>query len=320
MKLFKANRLITIATLALGLTASHLSYSAAGLQTVTATTYSSYAKTKYPILFVHGMFGYNRLGTAEFGTDYWYQILPNLARNGATVFAAQISPLESTEVRGEQLLSQVEEVIAITGQPKVNLIGHSHGGPTSRYILGTRPDLLSSITSVAGANQGSPIFTAVQDSSTVAFVSDYLITPAINFAQQSNLPSDFKASAYSVSPEGASAFNQKFSTGLPTTACSDGASKANGVYMYSWIGSSITTNLLDPDTIFTSLGHVLFNGQKNDGIVSVCSSKFGKTIRDDYAHNHYDETNQVLGLRGLFSPDPVTLYRQHANRLKRQGL
>jgi pimeloyl-ACP methyl ester carboxylesterase len=31
----------------------------------------------------------------------------------------------STEVRGEQLAQQVEEIIAITGKPKVNLIGHS---------------------------------------------------------------------------------------------------------------------------------------------------------------------------------------------------
>ena len=53
---------------------------------------------------------------------YWYQILPDLARNGSTVFAAQISPLESTEVRGEQLLTQVEEIRALTGKDKVNLI------------------------------------------------------------------------------------------------------------------------------------------------------------------------------------------------------
>ena len=29
---------------------------------------------------------------------------------------------------------------------------------------------------------------------------------------------------------------------------------------------------------------------------------------------------QLLGLRDWFSTDPVTLYRQHANRLKQQGL
>ena len=78
--------------------------------------------------------------------------------------------------------------------------------------------------------------------------------------------------------------------------------------------------MLDPDTIFTGLGPYAFDGQKNDGLVSQCSSKFGKTIRDDYKHNHFDEVNQVLGLKSMFAPDPVELYRQHANRLKLQGL
>ena len=41
---------------------------------------------------------------------------------------ASFSPFNSNEVRGEQLAQQVEEIIAITGQSKVNLIGHSQGG------------------------------------------------------------------------------------------------------------------------------------------------------------------------------------------------
>ena len=36
--------------------------------------------------------------------------------------------------------------------------------------------------------------------------------------------------------------------------------------------------------------------------------------------NHLDEVNQMLGLRGLFSSNPVSVYRAHANRLKNAGL
>ena len=36
--------------------------------------------------------------------------------------------------------------------------------------------------------------------------------------------------------------------------------------------------------------------------------------------NHLDEVNQTLGLTSLFETDPVTVYRQHANRLKNDGL
>jgi len=240
------------------------SFAAEGLQSAeTKNVISDYAKTKYPLVFVHGMFGFNRLGSAEFGLDYWYQVLPDLAKNGATAYATQVSPLESTEVRGEQLLQQVEEVVALTGKNKVNLIGHSHGGPTARYIAGVRPDLVSSVTSVAGTNFGSPVADLVQNvpllNTALAAAVDALVSPIISYA-------------------------------------------------------------LDPDTLLTSMCYVAFGGQKNDGLVSQCSSRLGKTIRDDYYHNHFDEVNQVLGLRSVFSADPVSLYRQHANRLKLQGL
>ena len=121
---FKMNAL----GIALILGLSTMTASASGLQKVTANYVSSnYAKTKYPIVFNHGMFGFTRLGTSSLGVDYFYQVLPDLARNGANVFATQVSPLETTELRGEQLLQQVDEVIALTGSTKVNLIGHSHG-------------------------------------------------------------------------------------------------------------------------------------------------------------------------------------------------
>lgn len=297
----------------------------AGLQKAnTLYTIDNYAQTKYPLVFVHGMFGFNRLGNAVFGLDYWYQILPDLARHNATAYAAQVSPLESTEVRGEQLLTQVEEVLALTGQSKVNLIGHSHGGPTARYIAGVRPDLVASVSSVAGTNDGSPVADLIQNTpvlnGVLAIVMDALMTPVINFAQQSNLPSNFKASIYSMSQPGVQAFNHKFPLGLPSTKCADGPQKANGIAFYSWTGISNATNPLDPDTLLTAMGPIAFNGQANDGLVSVCSSKLGKTIRDNYQWNHFDEVNQVLGLKELFAPEPVDIFRQHANRLKLQGL
>ena len=43
--------------------------------------------------------------------------------------------------------------LAATGAAKVNLIGHSHGGPTARYVASVRPDLVGSVSSVAGVNK-----------------------------------------------------------------------------------------------------------------------------------------------------------------------
>jgi Predicted acetyltransferases and hydrolases with the alpha/beta hydrolase fold len=116
------------------------------------------------------------------------KFFPDLASHKATAFATQISPLESIEVRGEQLLDQVEQVLHYW-QTKVNLIGHSHGGPTARYIAGVRPDLVASVSTVAGTNDGSPVADLVQSvpilNGVLATVMDALMTPVINFAQQS---------------------------------------------------------------------------------------------------------------------------------------
>src|ERR671923_1546738 len=79
----------------------------------------TYAKTTYPIVLAHGAVGFDSL----FGVlDYWGGIAENLAFNGARVFVTEVSALNSPEIRGEQLIAQLEEIRAITGKPRLNLI------------------------------------------------------------------------------------------------------------------------------------------------------------------------------------------------------
>jgi triacylglycerol lipase len=54
--------------------------------------------------------------------------------------------------------------------------------------------------------------------------------------------------------------------------------------------------------------------------VGRCASHFGTVIRDDYFQNHLDEVNQTLGLTSPLAVNPVTLFRQHGNRLRNAGL
>lgn len=290
---------------------------------------SSYAKTKYPIVFSHGLTGFIRLGTESFGLDYWHQILPDLARNGANTWATRVSPFNSNEVRGEQLLQQVEEIMALTGAPKVNLIGHSQGGPTVRYIGGIIPEHVASMTTVAGVNKGSPMADFILKSEgtgldlALASVMD-VVSGAIVWAQglsAKSFPHDSLASAKSLSTPGSLAFNQRFPVGIPASACGEGAYRQNGMQLYSFTGNSPFNNALDPsDYMMKVASLVVDKAGANDGLVPVCSARFGKNIRDNYRWNHLDEVNQLFGIRGLFSQDPVQVYREHANRLKQQGL
>jgi triacylglycerol lipase len=94
----------------------------------------------------------------------------------------------------------------------------------------------------------------------------------------------------------------------------------NGIAYYSWSGAQPYSNLLDPLDPALALTSLAFAGAKNDGLVSSCSSRLGRVIRDDYAFNHLDEVNQTVGLTNLLETNPVTIFRQQANRLRNAGL
>lgn len=328
----KMASLSIMAGLAIGLSAG--AQAAPSVLQVKETAKSDYAKTKYPILMVHGWLGWSRIGNDSFNIDYWYQILPDMARNGSTVFAAQLSPANTTAYRGEQLITQVEDVLAITGKDKVNLIGHSHGGPTVLYVAATKPQYLASITGVAGTYHGSKVADDIQGNkltkSAFNILGDYIIGPLIALAQSKpELGIDFDASMKSLSQTGSAAFNAtvaKSAVAAGVLASSENCSKnlnsvdTKGVRYYSWTGVAQTTNLLDIDTILMQLGPLSYGNKDNDGMVSRCSAYIGQVIRDDYKLNHTDLANMMFGLTGLFAQDPVALYRQHANRLKLQGL
>jgi triacylglycerol lipase len=285
---------------------------------------SNYTKTKYPIVLSHGMLGFDSL----LGVDYWYGIPSALRRDGASVYVTEVSQLDTSEARGEQLLAQVEDIVAISGKPKVNLIGHSHGGPTIRYVAAVSPHLVASATSVGAPHKGSATADFIRQvtpgsagETLLAGIVNGLGT-LINFlsGSSSTSPQNALGALESLNSQGAARFNAKFPQGIPTTACGEGAYSVGGVRYYSWSGTSPVTNIFDPSDLLLGASSLSFNGEANDGLVGRCSSRMGKVIRDNYRMNHLDEVNQTLGLTSLFETDPVTVYRQHANRLKNDGL
>lgn len=285
---------------------------------------SGYTETRYPIVLVHGIFGFDHIANI----DYFYGIPQALSKDGATVFVAQVAAANRSEVRGEQLLAQVETILALTGQDKVNLIGHSQGSPTARYVASVRPDLVASVTSVGGVNWGSRVADIVRNTVPEDSISEALAVKITNaFVSLINLLSggkgleqDVLAALDTLTTPGSLEFNRHYPEGVPSTYCGQGnALASNGVYYFSWTGSSTITNLLDPTDIPIGLLGLAFK-EPNDGLVAVCSSHLGYVIGTHYKMNHLDEVNGLLGIRHLFEVSPVTLFRQHANRLQQLGL
>lgn len=290
---------------------------------------NTYAKTKYPIVLVHGMLGFDSV----LGMDYFYGVEKALEKKGARVYPVQVTALDSSEARGEELLVQVEQILAVTGAQKVNLIGHSHGGPTARYVASVRPDLVASVTSVGSPHKGSDVADLVQDISDSSDTLTVGVSAIVNglgglinvlSSNPTNGNQDSLATMASLNSVGSAAFNAQFPEGIPTSDCGEGANPAsNGVRYYSWSGTSSYTNVFDPADPFlllTSGAFALKSGEDNDGLVGRCSSHLGSVIRDNYRMNHLDEINGFIGIHHLFETDPVTVYEQQANRLKKAGL
>lgn len=306
--------------------ATYQKCSTAGCSTEgSAFVWTSYAQTKYPIILAHGMAGFNSIA----GLEYFYGISYDLTSNGANVFNTQVASFDSSFVRGEQLLSQVKMIEAITGAPKVNIIAHSQGAQDSRYVAGLIPAQVASVTTIGGVNAGSPVADYVQSllNNNTPTLSMEIVGTAVNafftlvgIASGHEYDQNSIAGLKSLSTSGTAAFNAQFPAGIPTTSCGQGVQLAsNGVTYFSWSGTGILTNTLnvaDPLLLLTS---ALISGP-SDGLVPQCSSHLGTVIRDNYNQNHVDEINQITGLVDAFSVSPVTLYRDHANRLKNLGL
>jgi triacylglycerol lipase len=284
---------------------------------------AGYTQTRYPIVLAHGMGGWQEL----FGViDYFYDLPAQLRAGGATVYVTSVSAFASTEARGEQLLEQVEYIAAASGAGKLNLIGHSQGGLDVRYVLAARPDLVASVTTVAGPHGGAPLADWLLENTTSGGFTQTVVSVLadgigliLDLLSGTDHPQDAMGAIEQVTVAGMADFNARYPAGLPSRWCGNGAATWNGVHLYSWAGAGKLTNLLDPTDAPLGLAS-LEAGSDTDGLVPQCAAHFGTVLRDDYNMNHLDEVNQVLGLTSLFETSPVTVFRAHANRLRNAGL
>jgi len=113
----------------------------------------------YPVVLVHGTFGDM--------TDSWQALSPLLANAGYCVFALNYGgpagdPIQATgdiPTSAAQLASFVLRVVAATGAPQVDIVGHSQGGMMPRWylkFLGGAP-LVHALVGLAPSNHGTTI-------------------------------------------------------------------------------------------------------------------------------------------------------------------
>lgn len=282
---------------------------------------SNYTKTKYPVIMSHGLTGSGSESTTP-STDDWYGITSGLSRSGAVVFHPDTSAVNSSTVRGEQLLSFLLKLQAIYGYEKFNLIGHSQGGFDIRYVASVRPDIVASVTTVNSPVHGSGFADAIAGNSSVPPIVVSLVSigfTLVGYWTDPDDPQDGNGVINTLTSKGAMSFASVHPQAMPKEWCGRGKHKVNGIRYYSISGNRSFTNFFDSADYGLAAAGLLF-GDQNDGLVGRCSSHLGKVLKDNYTWNHADAVNQTNGLRGWGSANPVEVYRTHVNRLKRKGL
>ena len=307
---------------------------------------ATYAKTKHPIVMVPGAFAFDN----AFGLlDYWHGITEELRAEGAEVYVVNLSSLAHHETRGEELLADIEEILAITGAEKVNLMVHSQGASASRYVAAWRPDMIASINCAHCMNEGTHFATNVVQTIkegtflyNVATGAMDMIFDFIEWGSAQPADGDFN-SAYrgeqsasalltAASLQDYDRFNALYPQAMPYTDCSridngttgnrgGGDAVVNGVHYFSWGGNRVVNNIIDPlDAILVPVvGLFMPDNVIWDGLVPGCGQALGKLLRDDYPTNHYDAINQTAGITPLFVDVP-SIFVTQANRLKKLGL
>ncbi|MCM1487376.1 MAG: triacylglycerol lipase [Firmicutes bacterium] len=111
----------------------------------------SICQTKYPILFVHGVF------FRDFKyLNYWGRIPEEIIKNGGKVYYGNHQSAASVKDCGEEIAARIRGVTAESGCPKVNIIAHSKGGLDSRYAIANCgvEDMVASLTTVNTPHRG----------------------------------------------------------------------------------------------------------------------------------------------------------------------
>jgi triacylglycerol lipase len=285
------------------------------------------ATTRFPILLIHGLFGFERIGHFEL----FHEVKEALKATGNRVLVPHLSATHNNETRGEQLLQQIDRVLTSTGAEKVNLIGHSQGALSARYAAAHAPHAVASVTSVSGPNHGSELADFLRKAlvpdrlpeavalNVVTLFSEFLTL----LSGSLTLPQNALAALNALTTEGVGGFNDKYPQGLPTTWGGHGAELVDGVRYYSWSGTLPATGAptLDPlHEVCRGLSeYFITEAGQNDGFVGRYSSHLGTVIRSDYPLDHLGSLRRTIA-SAASGPDPIALYLEHAARLQAANL
>lgn len=111
--------------------------------------------TKYPVVLLHGAFGFEELRIQNESHAYFFGVRDALEAKGIEVHTPEVSPVAGIRTRAKQLVHKIGAIDA----PKVNIIAHSMGGLDTRYAIthfGLH-DRIASLVTFGTPHHGTPL-------------------------------------------------------------------------------------------------------------------------------------------------------------------
>ena len=108
-----------------------------------------------PIVLVHGLFGFDRIGVPGARFDYFRGVAKHLGSLGCDAHAVKLPAAASVPARAQELC----EAIAALPHARVDVIAHSLGGLDARYALSKLglADRVRSLVTIGTPHRGTPI-------------------------------------------------------------------------------------------------------------------------------------------------------------------
>ncbi len=262
-------------------------------------------KTKYPILFIHGVFfrDFKHL-------NYWGRIPSELEANGAVCYYGNHQSARAVKLSAEEIVKRINEIIDISGAEKVNIIAHSKGGLDCRYAMAHYgiADRVASITTVNTPHRGCLYAQWLLEIAPRGFKDT--VAKAYNKTAKilGDAEPDFLAAVGDLTNE----FCQEFDKNTPLP---------EGVFCQS-IGSVMRSNSKGQLPMNLAYKFVRRFDGKNDGIVGIDSFKWGSkyTLLDMEIPSGISHADIIdLTRQNLKGFDVREFYVKLVNELKTMG-
>lgn len=231
---------------------------------------------KYPIVFCHGLFGFDMLGPAAIKPlqfSYWIGVKEALEAVGAEVMIGRVPASASIEERAKVLCEQIETTFP--GRD-VNLIGHSMGGLDGRFLIShLKPTTfrVRSLTTISSPHRGSSF-------------ADYMLEDVVGRSHVPQLLSVLSAIGL---PGGGKAFDDLT---IKKMAQFNQETPDDPKVKYFSYGAQFEAGWSNPFRI--PWGIVTEREGPNDGLVSVESAKWGEYKATLLNVNHLDLIGQFI--------------------------